>query len=142
MTEEIIELTDEQKKAKDKADRKMFDDQVHMHLGNRLQRRRKLLGLSQEKLAGMISVRFQQIQKYECAANALSIPRLLQISAATGVNLDYYFTGLPIWDRISRSPGSEQEEYPLSTIVLAKKIQALPENERATIEKLIESFKD
>jgi transcriptional regulator with XRE-family HTH domain len=39
---------------------------IDTHLGKRLRRRRRLLGLTQQQLAGTVGVRFQQIQKYEC----------------------------------------------------------------------------
>ena len=47
-------------------------DEIDIHLGRRLRRRRRLLGLTQQELAHACGVRFQQIQKYECAANRMS----------------------------------------------------------------------
>jgi len=53
---------------------------IDVHLGKRLRRRRRLLGLTQQQLAGACGVRFQQIQKYECGANRISAARLWQLS--------------------------------------------------------------
>ncbi|MBP6876585.1 MAG: helix-turn-helix transcriptional regulator [Phenylobacterium sp.] len=44
--------------------------------------RRKLLRFSQEKLAGMVGVTFQQIQKYEKASNRVSCSMLVKIACA------------------------------------------------------------
>ena len=49
-----------------------MNDEIDVHLGRRLRRRRRLLGLTQQQLAAAYGVRFQQIQKYECAANRMS----------------------------------------------------------------------
>ena len=45
---------------------------IDLHLGRRLRRRRRLLGLTQQQLANTVGIRFQQIQKYECGANRIS----------------------------------------------------------------------
>lgn len=50
----------------------MDADEIDIHVGKRLRRRRRLLGLTQQDLAGQVGVRFQQIQKYECAGNRTS----------------------------------------------------------------------
>lgn len=138
MTDEIIEMTDEQRKAA----RKTFDDQVHAHLGTRLRRRRRLLDWTQQHLAEKLGIRFQQIQKYECAANAMNIPRLMQICETTGVHPEFFFAGLPIWDRITKNPKRPEDELSIEDIKLAQQIRALPSNRRITIINLIESFKD
>src|SRR5690606_14169298 len=39
---------------------------IDYHVGKRLRRRRRLLGLTQQSLAEAVGLRFQQIQKYEC----------------------------------------------------------------------------
>jgi len=69
-------------------------DDIDLHLGKRLRRRRRLLGLTQQQLAGACGVRFQQIQKYECGANRISAARLWQLSEALEVPVGYFFDGL------------------------------------------------
>ncbi len=69
-------------------------DEIDLHLGKRLRRRRRLLGLTQQQLAGACGVRFQQIQKYECGANRISAARLWQLSEALEVPVGYFFDGL------------------------------------------------
>ena len=67
---------------------------IDVHLGKRLRRRRRLLGLTQQQLAGACGVRFQQIQKYECGANRISAARLWQLSEALEVPVGYFYDGL------------------------------------------------
>ncbi len=72
---------------------------IDVHLGKRLRRRRRLLGLTQQQLAGTVGVRFQQIQKYECGANRISASRLWQLSEALEVPVGYFYDGLSDADR-------------------------------------------
>lgn len=69
-------------------------DEIDMHLGRRLRRRRRLLGLTQQELAMACGVRFQQIQKYECAANRMSAARLWQLAEVLEVPVSYFYEGL------------------------------------------------
>jgi transcriptional regulator with XRE-family HTH domain len=67
---------------------------IDLHLGKRLRRRRRLLGLTQQQLASAVGVRFQQIQKYECGANRISAARLWELSEALEVPINYFYEGL------------------------------------------------
>ncbi|MDB5452279.1 MAG: staR [Caulobacteraceae bacterium] len=67
---------------------------IDLHLGKRLRRRRRLLGLTQQQLASVCGVRFQQIQKYECGANRISAARIWQLAEALDVPVGYFFDGL------------------------------------------------
>ena len=67
---------------------------IDLHLGRRLRRRRRLLGLTQQQLAQQVGIRFQQIQKYECGANRISAARLWQLSEALEVPVGYFYDGL------------------------------------------------
>lgn len=67
---------------------------IDLHLGKRLRRRRRILGLTQEQLANSVGVRFQQIQKYECGANRISAARLWSLSEALEVPVNYFYDGL------------------------------------------------
>ena len=69
-------------------------NEIDLHLGKRLRRRRRLLGLTQQQLAGAVGVRFQQIQKYECGANRISAARLWQLAEALEVPISYFYDGL------------------------------------------------
>jgi transcriptional regulator with XRE-family HTH domain len=67
---------------------------IDHHVGKRLRRRRRLLGLTQQQLADRVGVRFQQIQKYECGANRVSAARLFQLSESLNVPVGYFYEGL------------------------------------------------
>jgi transcriptional regulator with XRE-family HTH domain len=71
-----------------------MSDDIDFHLGKRMRRRRRLLGLTQQQLAEACGVRFQQIQKYECGANRVSAARLWRIAGALDVPVNYFFEGL------------------------------------------------
>lgn len=68
-------------------------DEIDVHLGRRLRRRRRLLGLTQQELALACGVRFQQIQKYECAANRMSAARVWQLAEVLEVPVSYFYEG-------------------------------------------------
>ena len=69
-------------------------DDIDLHLGRRLRRRRRLLGLTQQQLAVQVGIRFQQIQKYECGANRISAARLWQLAEALETPVAYFYDGL------------------------------------------------
>ena len=71
-----------------------MEQDVDLHIGKRLRGRRKLLGLTQQQLALVVGVRFQQIQKYECGANRISAARLWRIASALEVPVGYFYDGL------------------------------------------------
>lgn len=70
--------------------------EIDLHLGRRLRRRRRLLGLTQQQLGDRVGVRFQQIQKYECGANRLSAARLWELAEALETPVTYFYDGLSV----------------------------------------------
>ena len=72
----------------------MTPDPIDVHVGERLLRRRKLLGQSQTHLAEALGVTFQQVQKYEKGANRISASMLVRAARAQGVAPCHYFEGL------------------------------------------------
>ena len=61
------------------------------HVGQRIRERRVMLGLSQQQLAQLIGVTYQQAHKYETGINRISAGRLYQIAQALGVEISYFF---------------------------------------------------
>ena len=55
---------------------------IDRHVGLRIRMRRKELGISQERLAEAIGLTFQQVQKYERAANRVSASKLWEMARA------------------------------------------------------------
>lgn len=68
---------------------------VDEHIGQRVQLRRVMMGLSQKDLAKICGVTFQQIQKYETAGNRISASRLYELSTALETPVTFFFQGLP-----------------------------------------------
>lgn len=68
---------------------------VDLHIGQRLQLRRVMLGMSQSDLAKRCGISFQQIQKYETGGNRIAASRLFDISQALETSVAFFFSGLP-----------------------------------------------
>jgi transcriptional regulator with XRE-family HTH domain len=62
-------------------------------IGENLRRIRLARGLSQEKLADILQMTFQQVQKYEKGENRISGRRLVEIARALKIDLSALFTG-------------------------------------------------
>jgi transcriptional regulator with XRE-family HTH domain len=64
------------------------------HCGARIRERRIMLGLSQQQMADLIGVTYQQAHKYERGINRISAGRLYEIAQVLGVPVSYFFEGL------------------------------------------------
>ncbi len=64
---------------------------VDRQVGERIRRRRILLGLTQDQLADALGISYQQIQKYETGANRVSAGRLAQIADVLEVQPGWFF---------------------------------------------------
>ena len=71
-----------------------MSERVDIHLGKRLRWRRKAMGLTQQHVGEALGIRFQQVQKYECAANRMSAAVLWKLSKILDVDVRYFFDGL------------------------------------------------
>ena len=60
-------------------------------IGQRVRALRLQRGLSQTELGNLISVTFQQVQKYEKGTNRISAGRLQRIAEVLGVPVAYFF---------------------------------------------------
>ncbi len=67
---------------------------VDRHVGLRIRMRRKEIGVTQEGLADALGLTFQQVQKYERAANRVSASKLWEIAQALRTNVAYFYEGL------------------------------------------------
>lgn len=67
---------------------------VDRRLGQRLRARRLEIGLSQERLADLLGITFQQVQKYEKGVNRIAASRLFEIASALEVPVSFFFEGL------------------------------------------------
>jgi transcriptional regulator with XRE-family HTH domain len=67
---------------------------IDRHVGARVRERRIMLGLTQQQLADLIGVTYQQAHKYERAINRVSAGRLFEIAQVLSVPVSYFFDGL------------------------------------------------
>jgi len=67
---------------------------IDRHVGLRIRLRRRELGVSQERLADSIGLTFQQVQKYERAANRVSASKLWEVARALRTSVTYFYEGL------------------------------------------------
>jgi transcriptional regulator with XRE-family HTH domain len=64
---------------------------VDRYVSLRIRQRRIMLGLTQQQMAELIGVTYQQAHKYETGINRISAGRLYQIAQALGVDISYFF---------------------------------------------------
>jgi transcriptional regulator with XRE-family HTH domain len=67
---------------------------VDRYVGSRIRERRVMLGLSQQQMAHLIGVTYQQAHKYERGINRISAGRLFEIARVLRVPVSYFFEGL------------------------------------------------
>jgi transcriptional regulator with XRE-family HTH domain len=67
---------------------------VDDHIGGRIRERRIMLGLTQQQLAEMIGVSYQQAHKYERGINRVSAGRLFEIARALSAPITYFYEGI------------------------------------------------
>jgi transcriptional regulator with XRE-family HTH domain len=93
---------------------------VDIHVGARIRLRRRLRGLSMEKLGRATGVTYQQLQKYETGANRVSPSRLWQLAKVLSVPVSFFFGDMP--PEISgEAPGLDEAAEPLDDDLLAKR---------------------
>lgn len=64
---------------------------IDIHVGKRIRLRRLALNLSQETLAELLGITFQQIQKYENGGNRISASRLWDCACVLDVPVQFFF---------------------------------------------------
>ena len=67
---------------------------IDAHIGRRVRARRVGLGLTQNDLARILDLSYQQMQKYENGHNRISVGRLWQLSKILQVETGYFFEGV------------------------------------------------
>lgn len=107
---------------------------VDVHVGERVRRRRRAMGISQEKLGDLVGVTFQQVQKYEKGANRVSASKLFEISNVLQVPISFFFDGLA-----SASPGPpiSQAVHDPETSEIAEAVTRLPSRAKRAFRDLL-----
>jgi transcriptional regulator with XRE-family HTH domain len=77
---------------------------IDRHVGARMRERRIMLGLTQQQMAELIGVTYQQAHKYEKGINRVAAGRLYSIAQTLGVEVSYFYEELQSADRFVPSP--------------------------------------
>jgi transcriptional regulator with XRE-family HTH domain len=101
--------------------------------GQRLKAVRLMRGYSQEKLAGLIGLSFQQVQKYESGANRISIPALMEICEVLEAH------PMDILGEVPHEDGAERPNVLLQRLELAESKLKIAESKLARVQKIISS---
>ena len=118
---------------------------VDVHVGKRIRQRRWLVGMTQQKLAESVGIKFQQIQKYETGANRVSASRLWDIADALDVDISFFFEGLK---EETGEAASDQPKVPADmmgdkeAMDLVRSYYAIPENQRRRLFELARVLSD
>jgi len=79
-------------------------EDVDRNVGARVRQRRVMLGLTQQQMADLIGVTYQQAHKYEKGINRVAAGRLYQMARVLGVDIGYFFEGLDENSAVQASP--------------------------------------
>lgn len=89
----------------------MSANPIDIHVGKRLRLRRSILGMSQENLAEILGITFQQVQKYEKGINRVSASRLHEIAKALNVSISFFFEAVEEEDGLGLGFAENSEEF-------------------------------
>ena len=67
---------------------------IDRYIGDRMRERRIMMGLTQQQMAELIGVTYQQAHKYEKGINRIASGRLFTIAQALGVDVGYFFDAM------------------------------------------------
>jgi transcriptional regulator with XRE-family HTH domain len=67
---------------------------IEAHVGARIHERRIMLGVTQQQLAELLGVSYQQTHKYERGINRVTAGRLFEIARALNAPIDYFYEGI------------------------------------------------
>jgi transcriptional regulator with XRE-family HTH domain len=118
----------------------MSANEIDVHVGMQMRKRRESLGISQGKLGRHLGLTFSQIQKYEKGTNRIGAGRLYQIARYLGVPPSHFFIGVEGDESL---PGAASLEGPQQEEVrtLNEAFAAIPDPEtRSSVLALVRSL--
>ena len=108
--------------------------EVDRHVGAKVRERRLALGLTQQQVAEMLGVTYQQAHKYETGGNRISAGRLHQLARALEVGVGYFYEGLGSGE--PARPTDRQRR----TIELARSFAVLPRRQQEALAELVRTL--
>ena len=106
--------------------KKFAPSDTDVRIGQMIRVMREKMGLSQKDVANKIGITFQQVQKYECAANRISAARLYEISRIFEI---------PMWRVINATGDAYVHDKFMTDLICA--IYKLSTNNRKMIAKIV-----
>ncbi|WP_417458732.1 helix-turn-helix domain-containing protein [Kordiimonas sp.] len=111
-------------------------DLIDKHVGRRLRDRRRTLDLSQQDIANILSISYQQVQKYESGLNRVSAGRLYLLAHIMHTDVGYFYEGLPSGDEILSGRITEMD-------LIIPELETLPSaNVRDALSDLVRAIKE
>jgi transcriptional regulator with XRE-family HTH domain len=101
--------------------------------------------MTQQRLAELVGIKFQQIQKYETGANRVSASRLWDIAEALGVDVSFFFEGLEhgedsVKDAVKNVPDNLMGDK--EAMDLIRSYYSIPEDQRRRLFELARVLSD
>ena len=118
---------------------------VDVHVGQKIRQRRWLTGMTQQRLAELVGIKFQQIQKYETGANRVSASRLWDIADALEVDVSFFFDGIRAAEEAAKTP---EKKVPVDVMGdkeamdLIRSYYSIPEDQRRRLFELARVLSD
>ncbi len=120
---------------------------MDVHVGKRVRHRRWMVGMTQQQLAEMVGIKFQQIQKYETGMNRVSASRLYEIALALDTPIPFFFDG---FNREGQAASEFEDggQTPRDLLAdrealeLVRSYYAIPENQRRRLFELARVLSD
>ena len=106
---------------------------IDIHVGNRIRQRRMLLNMSQEKLADLLGLTFQQVQKYEKGMNRVGASRLWDISKVLKTTISFFYEDMDK-DIADQSPRTFNTQHSLRFEEEKTEFESDPMSREETIE--------
>jgi transcriptional regulator with XRE-family HTH domain len=111
-------------------------DLIDKHVGRRLRDRRRSMDLSQQDIAHILSISYQQVQKYESGQNRISAGRLYLLAHIMRTTVAYFYEGLPAGDEILSGRITEMD-------LIIPELDTLPNvNVRDALSDLVRAIKE
>ena len=114
-------------------------DFIDKHVGKRIRDRRRSMDISQQDISDILSVSYQQLQKYESGQNRISAGRLFMLAHILKVEVGFFYKGLPPGELLFKGKIDELDyllpeidAMPPSSLrqALADLVQAVQESEK------------
>ena len=109
---------------------------VDRHVGARMRERRTMLGLTQQEMAELIGVTYQQAHKYEKGVNRVASGRLYHIAKSLACDVNYFFEGLDSGKGVKAVPQDRQ------LLELARTYARLTSKQKLMVSTLVHALDD